>query len=112
MLGDAGFRLSGGQKQRVALAEALLEDGDLLILDEATTDLDSNLEQQVKKAIESMDREYAIVTIAHRLSTVKNANRIYTFEEGQISEVGEHEGPVDNEGSMRTWTEFSQVGRF
>lgn len=90
MLGDEGVRLSGGQKQRLALARALIEDADLLILDEATSDLDSNLEKQVQEAIENMERNYAIITIAHRLSTVKNADRIYTVKEGQIAEAGEH----------------------
>ncbi|MDR5674229.1 ABC transporter ATP-binding protein [Halalkaliarchaeum sp. AArc-GB] len=98
MLGDDGVRLSGGQKQRVALARALIEDADLLILDEATSDLDSNLEKQVQQAIEEMERDYAIITIAHRLSTVKNADRIYTVEEGKITEAGEHRELVDNGG--------------
>jgi subfamily B ATP-binding cassette protein MsbA len=90
LLGDDGVRLSGGQQQRVALARALLEDADVLILDEATSDLDSNLEKQVQQAIEEMDRDYAIITIAHRLSTVKNADRIYTIEEGLVTETGQH----------------------
>jgi len=90
LLGDDGVRLSGGQKQRVALARALLEDADLLILDEATSDLDSNLEKQVQQAIEEMDRDYAVITIAHRLSTVKNADRIYTIEDGMVIEAGRH----------------------
>jgi subfamily B ATP-binding cassette protein MsbA len=98
MLGDDGVRLSGGQKQRVALARALLEDADLLILDEATSDLDSNLEKQVQQAIEAMDRDYAIVTIAHRLSTVKNADRIYTVEKGKITEAGKHNELVEECG--------------
>jgi subfamily B ATP-binding cassette protein MsbA len=98
MLGDEGVRLSGGQKQRVALARALLEDADLLILDEATSDLDSNLEKQVQEAIERMDRDYAIVTIAHRLSTVKNADRIYTVEEGAVTETGTHGELVKQDG--------------
>lgn len=98
MLGDEGVRLSGGQKQRVALARALIEDADLLILDEATSDLDSNLEKQVQRAIEQMDRDYAIITIAHRLSTVKNADRIYTVEGGKITECGEHLELVDRGG--------------
>lgn len=98
MLGDEGVRLSGGQKQRVSLARALLEDADLLILDEATSDLDSNLEEQVQAAIEEMDRDYAIITIAHRLSTVKNADRIYTVEEGKITEAGTHGHLVEKDG--------------
>ena len=98
MLGDDGVRLSGGQQQRVALARALLEDADVLILDEATSDLDSNLEKQVQRAIEEMDRDYAIVTIAHRLSTVKNADRIYTVEEGRITEAGKHGELIEENG--------------
>jgi len=98
LLGDDGVRLSGGQKQRVALARALIKDAELLILDEATSDLDSNLEKQVQEAIEKMDREYTILAIAHRLSTVKNADRIYTVEAGRISEYGEHSELLDNDG--------------
>jgi subfamily B ATP-binding cassette protein MsbA len=98
MLGDEGVRLSGGQKQRVALARALIEDADLLILDEATSDLDSNLEMQVQQAIEQMDRDYAIITIAHRLSTVKNADRIYTIEEGSVIERGKHRDLINRDG--------------
>lgn len=97
-LGDEGVRLSGGQKQRLALARALLKDADLLILDEATSDLDTNLEQEVQQAIERMDRDYGIITIAHRLSTVENADRIYTMVDGQISEQGEHDELVDKGG--------------
>lgn len=97
-LGDAGVRLSGGQKQRVALARALLKDADLLILDEATSDLDSNLEKQVQRAIEEMDQDYAIITIAHRLSTVENADRIYTMEDGRVSERGTHDDLIDSGG--------------
>lgn len=89
-LGDNGVRLSGGQKQRVALARALLKDADLLILDEATSDLDSNLERQVQDSIESMDRAYIILAIAHRLSTIQNAERIYTIENGEVIEEGNH----------------------
>ena len=97
-LGDDGVRLSGGQRQRVALARALLKDADFLILDEATSDLDSNLEREVQRAIESMDREYGIIAIAHRLSTVENADRIHTLERGEITETGTHGELVEDEG--------------
>jgi len=97
-LGDEGVRLSGGQKQRVSLARALLEDADLLVLDEATSDLDSNLEKEVQAAIEAMDRDYGMIAIAHRLSTVQNADRIYTVDEGEIVESGRHAELVDNGG--------------
>ena len=97
-LGDNGVRLSGGQRQRVALARALLKDADFLVLDEATSDLDSNLEKEVQVAIESMDQEYGIIAIAHRLSTVKNADRIYTVDNGEIIESGTHQELLAEEG--------------
>ena len=97
-LGDDGVRLSGGQRQRVALARALLKDAEFLVLDEATSDLDSNLEKEVQAAIESMDREYGIIAIAHRLSTVQNADRIYTVENGEIVESGSHRELLDDGG--------------
>jgi subfamily B ATP-binding cassette protein MsbA len=97
-LGDEGVRLSGGQRQRVALARALLKDAEVLVLDEATSDLDSNLEKEVQKSIENMERDYAIVGIAHRLSTVKNADRIYSLDDGEIVETGQHEELIGNDG--------------
>jgi subfamily B ATP-binding cassette protein MsbA len=98
-LGENGVRLSGGQRQRVALARALLKDADFLILDEATSDLDSTLEQQVQSAVESMDRDYGIITVAHRLSTIENADRIYTIESGEIIECGSHTDLLTDEGA-------------
>jgi subfamily B ATP-binding cassette protein MsbA len=97
-LGDQGVRLSGGQRQRVALARALLKEADILVLDEATSNLDSTLEKEVQKSIENLERDYAIVGIAHRLSTVQNADRIYTVESGEITEVGSHNELVNNDG--------------
>jgi subfamily B ATP-binding cassette protein MsbA len=97
-LGDDGVRLSGGQRQRVALARALLKDADFLVLDEATSDLDSSLEKDVQASIEAMDRDYGIIAIAHRLSTVKNADTIYTLDDGEIIESGSHEELLEDEG--------------
>ncbi|WP_200531409.1 ABC transporter ATP-binding protein [Halorubrum sp. LN27] len=97
-LGDDGVRLSGGQRQRVALARALLKDADFLVLDEATSDLDSNLERQVQRSIESMDRDYGMIAIAHRLSTVKNADQIHTVDAGKIVESGTHQELLNADG--------------
>jgi len=112
-LGDQGVRLSGGQRQRVALARALLKDADVLVLDEATSNLDSTLEKEVQKSIEDLERDYAIVGIAHRLSTVRNADRIYTLDSGEIVETGRHEELVANDGQYaelyRVQTERSET---
>lgn len=99
VLGDDGVRLSGGQRQRVALARALLKDADLLVLDEATSDLDSNIEETVHRAIENMERDYAMIVIAHRLSTVVNADRIYTMADGEIEEQGMHDELINQDGT-------------
>jgi subfamily B ATP-binding cassette protein MsbA len=99
VLGDQGVRLSGGQKQRVALARALYREAEVLILDEATSDLDTGIEQRVQQAIESMDRDHLMLTIAHRLSTVRNADRIYTLENGQVIEQGVHQTLLEKNGT-------------
>ncbi|WP_236639590.1 ABC transporter ATP-binding protein [Salinigranum halophilum] len=98
MVGDDGVRLSGGQKQRVAIARALLKDADFLVLDEATSDLDSHLELEVHRGIEALDRDYGIIAIAHRLSTITDADRIYMMENGSIVEEGPHPQLVDHDG--------------
>ena len=90
VLGDDGVRLSGGQRQRVAIARALLKDADILVLDEATSELDSTLEARVHAGIESLDRDYAVVVVAHRLSTVTGAHMIHVIEAGEIVESGTH----------------------
>ena len=98
MLGEEGVRLSGGQRQRVAIARALLKDADLLILDEATSDLDSHLEERVHNGIEAMERDYAMIAIAHRLSTVTDADCIHMMEDGEIVESGTHRDLLNRKG--------------
>jgi subfamily B ATP-binding cassette protein MsbA len=102
VLGDDGVQLSGGQRQRVALARALLKDADVLVLDEATSNLDSGLEQEVQAEIERMEKDYTVIAIAHRLSTVENADCIYTVKDGQITEAGGHQELLTQNGEYAT----------
>jgi subfamily B ATP-binding cassette protein MsbA len=96
-LGDDGVRLSGGQRQRIAIARALLKPADVLVLDEATSDLDTTLEREVHQGIEELS-DYAMIVIAHRLSTVTGADRIYAMDDGQITESGTHNELLTQEG--------------
>jgi len=91
VLGEGGVRLSGGQKQRLALARALMGDPRLLLLDEATSALDTESERMIQKAIESIAHKFTIVIVAHRLSTVRKADRICVMERGRIVESGAYE---------------------
>jgi subfamily B ATP-binding cassette protein MsbA len=76
----------------------ILKEADVLVLDEATSDLDSKLEKEVQQSIENLDRDYAMIGIAHRLSTVRNADRIYTMDSSEIIKTGSHEELIKNDG--------------
>jgi subfamily B ATP-binding cassette protein MsbA len=97
-VGEAGARLSGGQRQRIAIARAFLKDAPILLLDEATSALDTESEAQVQAALKRLMSGRTTLLIAHRLSTVRGADRIYVIDKGQIVEVGDHATLVRKRG--------------
>ncbi len=98
LIGERGVKLSGGQRQRVAIARALLADPRILILDEATSNLDTESELYIQQSLKSLMRGRTTLVIAHRLSTIRQADQILVIEEGQIVERGSHESLIREEG--------------
>lgn len=99
VVGDRGVRLSGGERQRIVLARALLRKPSVLILDEATSSLDTENEKRIQRAIESLRGKLTIVVIAHRISTIRNADRILVMEQGRIVEEGNYQSLMRNKAS-------------
>ena len=97
-IGEDGVLLSGGQRQRIAIARALLKDAPILILDEATASLDLHSERQIQMALDDLMKDRTVLVIAHRLSTVENANSIIVMDEGEIVEIGTHHSLLDKNG--------------
>ena len=101
VIGDRGIRLSGGQRQRIAIARAILKNPPILILDEATSSLDSVSEVLVQKALDKLMSGRTTIVIAHRLSTIKNAGRILIIEKGRIVDMGRHEELIEKNSTYR-----------
>ncbi len=105
LVGERGIQLSGGQKQRVAIARAVLKNPKILILDEATSALDAESEHLVREALERLMKGRTTLVIAHRLSTVKDANRVVVLEAGRVVQIGTHAALVGEEGLYRRLVE-------
>lgn len=112
LVGERGVKLSGGQRQRIAIARAILKDAPVLILDEATSSLDSVTERKIQQGLDRLMRHKTVVVVAHRLSTISHLDRILVFDEGQIVEDGRHEDLLQIEDGhyARLW--HMQAGGF
>lgn len=109
-IGERGLKLSGGQKQRIAIARAILKDAPILILDEATSSLDSRSEQQVQKALDRLMKSRTTLVIAHRLSTIASVDKIVTLRNGKVDEIGTPDELEKTNGLYATLLELQQAG--
>jgi subfamily B ATP-binding cassette protein MsbA len=104
VIGEKGSRLSGGQKQRIAIARALLKDAPLLVFDEATSALDSESERLIQSALEKLFKNRTVIIIAHRLSSIRFADRVIVLDEGEIAAEGSHDTLIATSPLYQTLT--------
>ena len=109
ILGNNGINLSGGQRQRVSIARELYKDIDLLILDEATSSLDSETEKAIQESIEALQGKYTLIIVAHRLSTIKNVDRIVFMDKGRIVDVDTFENLMKKQGRFKRMVELQEL---
>ena len=109
IIGDRGLKLSGGERQRLAIARALLKNPPILILDEATSQLDTESERIVQEALNKLIQGRTVFMIAHRLSTVKGANRIISLDKGVIAEEGTHQELLGRDGIYRRLSQLQEL---
>ena len=111
-LGERGQRLSGGQRQRIAIARAFLKNAPILILDEATSHLDSEAERLVQKALANLLQGRTAIVSAHRLSTIRSADNIMVIDDGEIADMGSHQSLMRSNALYRRLCELQSVEQF
>lgn len=109
VIGEGGASLSGGEKQRISIARAIMKDSPVIILDEATANVDPENEKELVEAIDALTREKTIFMIAHRLKTVRNADQILVIDHGKIVQLGKHEELMKEEGIYKRFVNSREI---